>query len=136
MESTGINYLAVFVAAAAYWLLGALWYSKAIFGKTWLEALGKSEEEAKKDHKPINLFWVLIFSFLSAYGIARILVWTSLEPVWGACAIAVVGVICFVIAPMATNDLMEHRPAKIFRMNAFYNFIGFIIMGLIIGLWR
>ncbi len=63
MESTGINYLAVFVAAAAYWLLGALWYSKAIFGKTWLEALGKSEEEAKKDHKPINLFWVLIFSF-------------------------------------------------------------------------
>ncbi|MFH1701199.1 MAG: DUF1761 domain-containing protein [Candidatus Zixiibacteriota bacterium] len=135
MESAGINYLAVIVAAAAYWLLGALWYSKAIFGKAWLEGLGKTEEEAKKDHKPVNLLWVLIFSFFSAYGIARILVWTHLEPVWGGFGIGLVAAICFVVASNATNGLMENRPCKIFMVNAFYNLIGFIIMGLIIGLW-
>lgn len=136
MESAGINYLAVVVAAAAFWLLGAIWYSKPLFGKAWLDASGKTEEQAKKDHKPINLVWVFVFSFLAAYGIARIYVWTSLEPLWGACAIAIVGAICFTIAPMATNDIMENRPCKIFWINALYNFIGFIIMGLIIGLWH
>ena len=32
-----VNWLAVLVATAAYFMLGALWYSKALFGTKWAQ---------------------------------------------------------------------------------------------------
>ena len=35
-----LNWLAVIVAALAYWVLGAIWYNDAVMGKKWQEATG------------------------------------------------------------------------------------------------
>ena len=35
-----MNWLAVLVAAVAYFMLGALWYSKALFGNAWIKYSG------------------------------------------------------------------------------------------------
>jgi len=40
MAFAGMNYLAVFVAALAGFGVGAVWYG--VFGKAWLDALGKT----------------------------------------------------------------------------------------------
>lgn len=40
---------AILVAALIPFLLGFLWYSDALFGKAWLEAIGKSKEEIEPD---------------------------------------------------------------------------------------
>lgn len=131
-----INYLAVLVAGAAYMLLGALWYSPALFGNLWTAGIGKTREQVQKDYSAWKLIFAFVGSFLAAYGIARVLVWSYLDPLWGGFAIALVGSVCFLIAPMGINELMEHRSPKLFFINAFYNLTGFIIMGLIIGLWQ
>jgi len=39
------NYWAVLVAALAYWILGAIWYT-GLFGKQWMALTGMTEEKA------------------------------------------------------------------------------------------
>ena len=46
MESMGINYWAVLVAGVAYMVLGAIWYTPALFGNAWLKAIGKTKVSA------------------------------------------------------------------------------------------
>jgi hypothetical protein len=38
MPTANVNILAVFVAAMATFILGAVWYSPVLFGKQWVEA--------------------------------------------------------------------------------------------------
>jgi hypothetical protein len=38
-----LNWLAVIVAALAFWVLGAIWYSDALFGRQWRAAAGVDE---------------------------------------------------------------------------------------------
>ena len=53
-------YLAIFVAAVASWLLGALWYG--LLGKAWLAALGKTRAELTgPSGKPSPVPFVLSF---------------------------------------------------------------------------
>jgi hypothetical protein len=40
---TNVEFIAVFVAAVASWLVGALWYMA--LGQTWLRALGKTKDD-------------------------------------------------------------------------------------------
>ena len=46
-----INWLAILVVALVNMALGALWYSKILFGKKWMELLGKKEEDFKDNLK-------------------------------------------------------------------------------------
>ena len=45
MTFVGMNYLSVVVAALAGFGVGAVWYT--VFGKAWLGALGKTEDDIK-----------------------------------------------------------------------------------------
>ncbi len=42
-----INYLAVVVAAVAYFMIGGLWYSPLLSAKKWLALSGMTEEQIK-----------------------------------------------------------------------------------------
>ena len=69
METVGVNYLAILVAGAAYTVLGAIWYSAALFGNAWLAGIGKSKEQANADFTPWKIVGAFIGSLISAYGI-------------------------------------------------------------------
>jgi hypothetical protein len=45
MESAEIDDLAVLAAAVVPIVLGAFWYSPALFARPWLRAVGRTEEE-------------------------------------------------------------------------------------------
>ena len=96
--SVSINYWAVIVAAVAYFVLGALWYSPVLFGNAWMRSIGKTKEQVTADFSPLNYLWALIASFLASYGIARIMLWTGAQGIGDAIKIAIVAGICFVLA--------------------------------------
>ena len=57
-----LNWLAILVAALAYFVLGALWYSKVLFVKPWLRMTGIKVDDpsAKKGLGQILLVLSLI----------------------------------------------------------------------------
>ena len=135
MQTMEVNYLAVLVAGAAYTILGALWYSSALFGNAWLRHIGKSKEQAEADFSIWKIVGAFVGSLIAGYGIARILSWTSLEPLWGGFAVGLIGGICLVGTTVWMHVTMEGRSFKLAILNSLYSIVGFVIMGVIIGLW-
>ena len=136
MISAGMNYWAILVAAIAYMALGALWYSPVLFGKAWMKGIGKTKEQVDADFSPINYLYGIIAAFLSAYGIARIMSWSGGDSVIDGIKVALIAGICFVLAAMAVNDIFEKRPRSLTVINTLYHVAGFVVCGIIIGVWR
>ena len=57
-----INIFAVIVIAMIYWILGALWYSKILFGNLWMKSIGKTEDELEM--KASSFIGSAIISFM------------------------------------------------------------------------
>ncbi len=70
-----INYTLVIVATIAQFVLGALWYSPVLFGKSWMQIMGMTnlpKEEIQKMQKemfPFYLFQILL-TLLSTFVLA------------------------------------------------------------------
>jgi hypothetical protein len=136
MSSSGVNYWAVLVGGGVYFLLGAIWYSKGLFGKVWMQGIGKTEVQIKAAFSPWKIVWALIGSLIAAYGIARALSWTSAITPAGGIMMGFLAGVCFILAPMTINDVMESRPMKLTAINVLYHMVGFLLIGFIIGAWR
>jgi len=136
MEHAAINYWAVLVAGIAYMIIGALWYSPALFGKAWMKGIGKTREQITADFSPVNYFLALIFSLVAAYGIARVMSWSNGSTISDGILVSVLAGVCFVFPSMGVNDIFENRPRGLTFVNIFYHIVGFAVMGIIIGAWR
>src|ERR1022692_4193433 len=61
-----INWLAVLAAAVSTFVLGGLWYSKALFGRAWMSVNNLSEADLAKSNM-IKIFGLsLIFAVIMA----------------------------------------------------------------------
>ena len=68
------NYVAIFVAALAYWLLGAVWYG-AIFQKPWM-ALEHVTPEMVAGVSPIAPYIIsFVLNLVIAFVLAQIIAW-------------------------------------------------------------
>jgi len=77
----------------------------------------------------------LIFSFLAAYGIARIMVWSGGSSIVDAVKISLVCGVCFVLATIGVNDVFEKRIKSLTTINILYHLVGFIVIGIILAVW-
>ncbi len=131
-----MNYLVVLVAAIAYMILGALWYSPVLFGNPWMTGLAKTPEQIKQEFSPLSYLWAFIFSFIAAYGIARMSYWAAADSMTMTVKIALLAGTTFVFATMGVNDVFESKSRAVSVINILYHVAGFLIMGVIIGAWR
>src|SRR5436309_10328762 len=101
MHIPEVNYWAVLVAGVANFIIGGLWYSKALFAKKWIALMGKTEEEMKAAAKPSPLLFVQAFicGLIVAWTLAVILNhFAPVSPLRGAC----VGILCWIGFTAAT----------------------------------
>lgn len=134
--SVGINYLAVLAGALAYWVLGAIWYCPPVFGNSWMASVGKSKEQLKAEHSPMNYVWGFVTAFVASYGIARIMVWMGGDTWADGIRVALVAGICFVTTTLGVSYAFEGRPKSLWIINSLYHVVGFVLAGVIVGLWR
>ncbi len=136
MEASGINYLAVIVAAVVYMIIGAIWYSPFLFGKAWMAGIGKTKEQVAADFSPINYLWAILSAFFVSYGVARIMDWTNSYSIGDAIQISLLCGVVFIAAAMWVTDRFEGRIVGLTIINIFYHLVSIVVAGIIIGLWR
>jgi len=136
MVSTGVNYLAVLVAGAAYMVLGALWYSPVLFANAWMKGIGKTKEQIAKDFSPFSYVWAILTSLIASYGIARVFSYTGGSGIADGILISLLIGVCFVLTALWVNGVFEGRPRGLILINVFYHLIGLVLTGIIIGAWR
>ena len=130
-----VNIWAVIVAGFIPLIIGAVWYSPALFLKPWMEANGFSEEDLKRVNPARNYTLTLIFSLIMSYNLAMFLADESTDFVWGLTAGALAGV-GWVALSFIIIGLFEMRSWKYMLINAGYLMVIFILMGAVIGGWR
>jgi len=128
------NYAAVFIAAVAYWLLGAVWYG-VLFSKPWMALENITLEQAKSMNPVLPYVITFVLNLLIAYSLAQICIWRNANTIGRG---ASVGVLLWIgcIGPITyTTYMYEMRPKELFAINQFYPLAGLVLMGAIIGAW-
>ncbi len=127
------NWWAVLVATILAFVLGGLWYGP-LFGKAWLAAMGKTEDEIEPSASPF------IISFFTALVTAITLAWLvhalSVQG-WGSGALlGLVTGIGFIATAMASDTAFCGWGLRLFIIQAGYRVVYSVVMGALLGGWQ
>jgi len=130
-----INYWAVLVAGVAAMIIGYVWYSLPVFGRMWMAAIGKSEEQIKADYKPTTMLWTYVMAALTAYILSHFIQLVGADTMARALSTAFWAWLGFIFTVIATNAFYEGRSAKLFWINSLYQLVTVLVMAAILFAW-
>lgn len=130
-----LNHLAILVSGAFLWLLGAVWYSPALFSKPWMALLGFSKEHPNKKSLVPGMIASLVCDVILAFVMEHLILWSAATTFsWGA-LVGFIAWIGFFAAPNLPQGIYENRPFKLFAINNGYWLVGLPIVGGILAIW-
>jgi len=130
-----INWLAVLAAAISTFVLGGLWYSPLLFGRSWMKENNLDNAALAKSNTTKVFGLSFVFAVIMAANLAAFLAEPKTTVSWGATAGFLAG-FGWVALGIATIALFERRSAKYVLINCGYMTVSFVVMGLILGAWR
>lgn len=134
--SHSINYLAVFVAAIANMVIGAVWFMPAVFGRLWMRFTGlTSESIANTPHMWASYLGSFLGSVLVAYTVARIASYAAAESVTDAAILMLLIWAGLVLVPLSDEALWERRPLGLFYLVGARWFVALAVISAIVALW-
>ncbi len=130
-----INNWAVLGAAVAWFILGAVWYSPALFAKPWLALIGKNPDEVMKGNptKPMIISFVL--SLIEAYILAHFVALSGAMNFAEGVQIGLWLGLGFIAIPFAIDFIYPGKSWKLYAITAGYQFLGVVLMASILAQW-
>ena len=127
-----LNWWAILVVTVVAFMLGFIWYGP-VFGKAWLNALGKTEDEIQPSPTP---FLITIVTTLITSIVMAVLVHLLAIDNWmlGALLGAAVGV-GFIAASNASDTAFCRWSWNLFAIQSSYRVVYSIVMGVILAIW-
>ena len=136
MHHLHLNPWAILVGGVALWILGAVWYSPALFAKPWMALLGMQKTEGRKPGMLLAITAALICDIVMAFMLEHLILWSGASTfAWGA-FIGVLAWIGFIAAPNLPQGMFEGRPFKLFAINSGYWLVGLIVVGGMLAVWQ
>lgn len=130
-----LHWLAVLAGAAAYWSLGAIWYSPVLFAKPWVKLVGlKMDDPEARKGMPMLFIGSFVLMVVASAGIALLL---QLLPNAGTLQAAEVGLlvsVCFSFTSIAVSYLYTRKPMALYAIDCGYHTVGTILSAIVIHL--
>ncbi len=132
-----INWIAVLVAAVAYFALGAIWYSKLLFAGKWIiyTKVDVNDPNAKKGMGMLMLMSFVVM-FITSTGLAILVSKLELTGWMNGLKLGALTGICFGGAAICISYIYEKRPMGLHFINGAYTLAGNIIAAIILCVWR
>lgn len=134
-----LNWLHIAVATIAYFILGALWYSKLLFINPWIKGHGiiVNENDAKKGFVGIMIGSFILF-FITTLGVAIL---QKLLPGFRIDAVHAIkyGLMLscmFSFTTISIGYLYTMKPLSVHLIDGLYHVIGITMVSLILALWQ
>lgn len=134
MNMSTLNVWAILVAAIVAFMLGALWFSPAVFGKVWKTANGFGTNEPQKATGAM-MFLAFVLTLVMSANLAMFLNDAKTTLAWGATAGFLAG-FGWVTMGMGIVSIFERRPWTYVLVNGGYLTVALMVMGAILGGWR
>ncbi|HEX6331896.1 MAG TPA: DUF1761 domain-containing protein [Actinomycetota bacterium] len=131
------DWLAVLLAAVAYFVIGAVWYAPPVFGRAWMAAGGLPDmRETGGGPGPAIYVVPLIGSALSAIALGMIAVATGTDTVGEGFVLGLVVGIGFAISialVTATFESTKPKPMVWGAVNGGYHLVGNVVAAVVIA---
>ena len=126
-----INVLAVIAAGVASWVLGAVWYSPALFVKPWRAEIG-APQDAKMDWSKMapQLIGSFVIGLVQAGAFAFFL---GRQTVAMGAAYGLTAGVCWVASAFEHVGQGEGRSLRLLLINGGYNVVSFVLYGVILA---
>ncbi|KYG78277.1 MULTISPECIES: DUF1761 domain-containing protein [Roseivirga] len=140
MDFSAINWIAVLVAAVAFFALGAIWYGP-VFGKAWQKGVGLSDDEMKNANMGKLFGSAFVFALIISVGMAIFFFGFGTDPenpmdaTMGAMYGLMTGIF-FILPSTCMNYLFARKSASLMLIDSFYHIIAYTIVGIILGAWH
>jgi hypothetical protein len=132
-----INWLAVLVAAVAYFMLGAIWYSKALFAPRWAKLVGL---DMNSDSNKKGLGAMMMGSFMlivvTCVALALLVVRMDLFVFTSALKLGLITGLCFATTAVSISFIYEKRPMALYFIDCGYHLVGHLAAAIILVMWR
>jgi hypothetical protein len=141
MTFSGVNYLAVLVAAIVGWVVGAAWYMG--LSKHWIDAHGKTLEQVKREgeaRKGTPAAWLpfvlaLVAEVIMAWVLAGLMghLGAGQVTVWNGLVSAAFAWLGFIATTIVVNNMFSFRRVKLSVIDGGHWLAVLLVMGIIIG---
>jgi hypothetical protein len=132
-----INWLAVLVAAVAYFMLGAIWYSKALFAPKWAKLVGL-DMNSDSNKKGLGALMMGSFVLILVTCIAQALLVERMDlfVLTSGLKLGLITGLCFATTGVSISFIYEKRPTALYFIDCGYHLVGHIAAAIILVLWR
>jgi hypothetical protein len=136
MERPNLNYLAILASAVIWWIIGAVWYSPALFGNQWMATVGVTPEMGAS-MSPVKMILVPLAGYLIAcYVLAHAGAYAKATTFRTGLQLGFWNWLGLVGALMFVNYSFQYRPISLWLIDAGYDLVGLLIAGVLIAVWK
>jgi hypothetical protein len=131
-----VNYLAVLIAALAYFALGAIWYIPPVMGTAWQKAGGIEMREGEGPD-PILFVGTYIAYFVAGLATAVLAVSTGTDTLAEGVLLGLVVGVGYAFTAAGVGALYDRKPQPMawWLINGIFNVIGLVVVAVIISVW-
>ncbi len=130
-----VNYGAVLVAAIVNMVIGFIWYSPGVFGKTWSSLTGKRMEDMKS-RAGTAYAGAFVTALITAWILARFISLANAQTMTRGAVIGFWAWLGFVATTSLADVPFGGRPIKLYYLTNGYYLVSVLIMGALLGMWR
>lgn len=129
-----LNWLAILVIVVGSMLLGFLWFAKALFGKQWMAAIGKTEEDLKRGQRKA-MSGMVILSIIQAIVLAHVVRWAGAATFGDGLLAGLLVWLGFSFASGMMNGLFAQRNATAVWIEQLYYGVLLAVGGGVLAVW-
>ncbi len=139
MPEVTINYFSVVLAAIlGGMVLGFVWYGP-LFGKAWMKLMDidqKKMEEMKKKGMGKTYAISMVGSLVMSYVLAHFVSYAQAATVLQGLQVGFWAWLGFVATTMMASVLYGKKSWKLYQLDASYQLVSLLIMGVVLSVWR
>jgi hypothetical protein len=124
------------VSAILQWLLGAIWYSPALFAKPWMAMVGIHKDAANKKTMIAGMIMSFVGSLVTSFILVHLVLWSGASTYGSGAFIGFIAWAGFIAAPLVASYIYENRPFKLFAINTGYWLVCLVASGILLAVWR
>lgn len=136
LDLSSLNYLAIVVSGLAYFVLGALWYSKLLFATSWMGELGINPDNTDKSGLGMKMLLTFVAEVCMAFCIAVLIYIIGINSCAAAVKLGLLLGVGFSVGSMFINYQYESRSTKLLLINGGYHVAGIVLAATILCNWR
>jgi hypothetical protein len=135
MTMVDVNYVAVLVAAIVNMAVGFVWYSKGVFGATWMKLIGKTEKQIKEGANTNLYIAAFVASLVTSFVLAQFVALSGAVTAMDGFLVGLWAGIGFVATTFAADAIFNGKPMQLYGINVGYNLVSLVLMGALLAVW-